>query len=217
MEEYKMVIISILSSAATLLFKAFLDFLQERAKDKRERKQLILQRKTDAAEKAMSWYQEAIDCFSFMQMACGELILGYGSQAYAKYQYAVQKMQKLSAETPKNLNPLYLYFDASQVEQKYDATSSLNRMIFFQNEIAGIGLKIQELIEEGYSVDSEEIEELMNQEKPFLEKLSRELDIQIKSMADIQKTLRKDYAIYSIKADKVSLFKRTKRIFRKND
>ena len=217
MEEYKMVIISILSSAATLLFKAFLDFLQEGAKDKRERKQLILQRKTDAAEKAMSWHQEAIDCFSFMQMACGELILGYGPQAYAKYQYAVQKMQKLSAEAPKNLNPLYLYFDASQVEQKYDATSSLNRMIFFQNEIAGIGLKIQELIEEGYSVDSEEIEELMNQEKPFLEKLSRELDIQIKSMADIQKTLRKDYAIYSIKADKVSLFKRTKRIFRKND
>ena len=213
MEEYKMVIISLLTSAITLFLKAWLDYLLEGTKDKEERKKLILQRKTDAAEKAMSWFQEAIDSYLFLQMACDELLSGYNLQAYAKYSYAAQKMQKLSDGTSNDLHPLYLYMDVSQIEQKHDATSSLYRINFFMNEIANLGLKRQELLENGCSLESEEIKGLIVQAKPILENLSKELDIQISSMADIQKTLRKDYEIYSIKVGKTSCF--IKRIFGK--
>ena len=211
-----MIIIGVLSSIITLLLKALLDYLQEGAKDKRERMKFIFQRKTDVAEKAMSWYQEAIDCFSLMQMSCDDYILGYVFQAHKKFLIATQKMQKLFEDASKSLNPLYTYMDVSQIEQNHNAHSSLYHMNCILNELVIVDQKAQRLLEEGASIDSKEMNELLKQNKPLLENLSKELYIQISSMADIQKTLRKEFDFYSI-INKGSFLDRIKSQFKNKE
>ena len=188
-----MLIVGIISSVITLLLKALLDYLQEGAKDKRERKKLLFQRKTDAAEKAMSWYQEVFDCFVFMQAACDELKDGYTPQAYSKYMMSSQKANKLHDKTAINLNPLYLYFDFSKIENSHGVSDSFFRIYRIQKEIIELDIKVKKLINSGSTMDSKDVSILMNQGRPYFTKLSEELIIQIDSITEIQKSLRKDY------------------------
>ena len=61
-----MIIAGAIGSAITLLLTALLDYLKERYRAKIEIQKLVFQRRTDAVEKAISWYQEAIDCYRMM-------------------------------------------------------------------------------------------------------------------------------------------------------
>lgn len=204
MEELKMIVIGLLSSAITLLLKAFLDYLSENRKDKSELKKLMFQRKTDTVEKAMSWYQEAIDCFSSMQMACEVLKEDFNIFDYSLYILASQKAKKLTEETAEKLNPLYLYFDVSQIEQQYDTTHSLYYIIYAQKEIYKLDQKANELSEKGFAPDSIEIKNVMNQGKVLFDGLYKALDVHIESMANIQRRLRLEYKGYSFKEEKKS-------------
>lgn len=58
-----MIIAGAIGSAITLLLTALLDYLKERYRAKIEIPKLVFQRRTDAVERAISWYQEAIDCY----------------------------------------------------------------------------------------------------------------------------------------------------------
>ena len=58
MGEYKMIVVAILGSTITLLITAVIDYFKEKHLSKLEKQKLVFQRKTDAAEKAMSWYQK---------------------------------------------------------------------------------------------------------------------------------------------------------------
>ena len=202
MEEIKMIVISLLSSVITLLLKAFIDYLSESRKDKNELKKLMFQRKTDAVENAMSWYQEAIDCFSSMQMACEILKNDFNSFQYSLYILAAQKAKALSEETAKRLNPLYLYFDVSQIEQQYDTTNSLYYINYVQKEIYYLDQRAKELSDKGFALDSIEIKNVMNQGKVLFDGLYKALDAHIESMANIQKRLRLEYNGYSFKEEK---------------
>lgn len=204
MEEFKMIVISLLSSAITLLLKAFIDYMLENRKDKSELKKLMFQRKTDAVENAMSWYQEAIDCFSTMQMACEVLKEDFNTIDYSRYVLASQKAKALSEETAKRLNPLYLYYDVTQIEQKYDTTNSLYYIFNAVKEISKLDQKAKELSEEGLAPDSIEIKNVMNQGKSFFDGLYKALGIHIESMANLQKRLRLEYIGYSFKEEKKS-------------
>lgn len=61
MENYNMVIAGVIGSAITLLLTAIFDYLKERYQAKIEIQKIIFQRKTDAAENAISWLQESMD------------------------------------------------------------------------------------------------------------------------------------------------------------
>ena len=204
MEEFNVIIVSLLSSFFTLVLKAFLDYLLEGRKNRSELRKLMFERKTNAVENAMSWYQEAIDCFSLMQLACKELMKDFNVMDYSRYLLATQKAQKLSEGTARNLNPLYLYYDVSQIEQKHEAIYSLLYMSSIQKEIYKLDQKAKELSEKEYTSDSIEIKEMMNQGKVLFEGLHEALDAQIKSMIDIQKRLRQEYKSFSFKEDKIT-------------
>ncbi len=75
---------SLLGSIITIIIKSVIDLCSERTKYKRELRKLIFERKTDAVEKAMSWYQEAIDAYSMMQMAFNEIVNGSTQFALSK-------------------------------------------------------------------------------------------------------------------------------------
>lgn len=202
MEEVKMIVISLLSSAITLLLKAFLDNKSEKRKNRMELQKQVFQRKTDAVENAMSWYQEAIDCFSTMQMACKGLKEDFNTFDYSLYILTAQKVKQLSEETAEKLNPLYLYYNVSRIEQQFDTTHSLYYIIYALKEISNLDQKARELSEKGFAPDSIEIKNVMNQGKVLFDGLYKALDVHIESMANIQKRLRLEYQSYSFEEEK---------------
>ena len=162
----------------------------------------VFQRKTDAVENAMSWYQEAIDCFSTMQMACKGLKEDFNTFDYSLYILTAQKVKQLSEETAEKLNPLYLYYNVSRIEQQFDTTHSLYYIIYALKEISNLDQKARELSEKGFAPDSIEIKNVMNQGKVLFDGLYKALDVHIESMANIQKRLRLEYQSYSFEEEK---------------
>lgn len=78
---------------------------------KRELRKQVFQRKTDAVERAMSWYQEAFDMYSLYQIAISEYDGSLNPVTLTKLQYVSVQMIKLLQETSVKLNPIYLYYD----------------------------------------------------------------------------------------------------------
>ena len=202
-----MVLVGLFSSAFTLILKAFIDILTEGEKNKRELYKLMFQRKTDAVENAMSWYQESFDCLSAMRLACIELRNNLNTVDYSRFLISSQKAMKVSEEAPTRLNPLYLYYSPSEIEQNYETTTSLYYISSAQKEIYDIGQKILGLSENGILPESKEIKELMHQAQPIFDGLIRAIDVQIKTIVEIQKRLRVEYQDYSFKHNKSFLEK----------
>ena len=78
-----------------LLLAVLMDYLKERFRSKMEMKRMVFQRQTDAAERAMSWYQEGIDSLRMLKMACDEVELDYNSATWMKFVTSSNKMNKL--------------------------------------------------------------------------------------------------------------------------
>ena len=114
---------------------------------------------------------------------------------------------KVSEEAPTRLNPLYLYYSPSEIEQNYETTTSLYYISSAQKEIYDIGQKILGLSENGILPESKEIKELMHQAQPIFDGLIRAIDVQIKTIVEIQKRLRVEYQDYSFKHNKSFLEK----------
>ena len=93
---------------------------------------MIFQRQTDAAEKAISWLQESLDCFRMLQFACAEINENLNPVALVKLFNASKQADKLSSETNSRLNQIYLYYDFSEIEKKYNiyqASLDINHII----------------------------------------------------------------------------------------
>ena len=73
---------------------------------KRELRKQVFQRKTDAVERAMSWYQEAFDMYSLYQIAISEYDGSLNPVTLTKLQYVSVQMIKLLQETSVKLNPI---------------------------------------------------------------------------------------------------------------
>ena len=95
MNEYNLVISGVIGSVITLLITAIIDFRKEKYRSKMEMKRMVFQRQTDAAERAMAWYQEGIDSLRMLKMACDEVELDYNSATWMKFVTSSNKMNKL--------------------------------------------------------------------------------------------------------------------------
>ena len=93
-----MIIAGVIGSVITLLITAIIDYYKERYKSSIEMRKMVFQRQTDAAEKAMSWFQESIDCFRMLQMACNEITEKYNPITVGKIMGAVKQADKLYKE-----------------------------------------------------------------------------------------------------------------------
>ena len=196
MEEYKIIIAGLVGSIITLILKWITELITESKRNKRELRKMVFQRKTDTVEKAMGWYQEAIDCWSMMQLACDEINEKYNSAVWAKFISSATKANKLYSESSSRLNPLYLYYTFTDIEQKYNASKS-------QQYINDILTKIGKYDEEARNVrlagatdESTEIKELQNQAIILFKELSKAIDNQIYVIVDIQNRLRDEYRSY---------------------
>lgn len=196
MNDYNLVISGVIGSVITLLLTAIIDYLKERFRSKMEMKRMVFHRQTDAAERAMSWYQEGIDSLTMLKMACDEVELDYNSATWMKFVTSSNKMNKLYNSKDTELNPIYLYFDFSMIEEKNNSLKSMMYINYALTEIGKFEQQILNLKREGVSDDSNEIVEIYKKAIFLLKEMSKAIDDQINSMVESQFKLRKYYKEY---------------------
>ncbi len=178
------------SSLITLICTKIIDICQEEKKFKRELFKLIFERKTSVVENAMSWYQEALDNYRMLQMSCTAYQEDRESYVLNRLFIAAQQSDKLFKEAPSRLNPIYLYYDFSKVEQKYKSAESMEHINENMNKIATLLAKIQTA-----EFDSATLKDLKRELKELLLSLSDGFNSQINVILEIQNILRNDYKI----------------------
>ena len=197
MENYNMIIAGVIGSAITLLLTALLDYLKERHHSKIEIRKLVFQRKVDAAEKAVSWLQEGIDCLRMMQSACNDIEEEYNPVVCERLFKSATQANVLFDNAGKLLNRIYLYYDFIAIENKYNTIQSMNYINFALTEIGEINQQALGLRNNGLSDNSEEIKLLRTKAISLFRNLSKSLNANIDSMAEMLSKLRTEFNQYS--------------------
>ncbi|WP_290145646.1 hypothetical protein [Bacteroides acidifaciens] len=198
LEEYKMIIAGVVGSVVTLLITAVIDFCKQRYVSRLEMKKLVFQRRTDAAEKAMSWFQDGADCYKMMQMACDEINEKYNPVTWEKLIRSTSLANKLFGETAFRLNPLYLYDDFSEIEKRYNALQVNQDMNDAITKIGRLGLRASELRDRGVAEEAEELKEIQDKIVGLYREFANILDVQVSMIAEMQMKLKKQYSKYKI-------------------
>lgn len=175
-------------SIITLIIKAIIDAILAGRVHKRELSKEIFKRKTDAAEKAMSWYQESIDNYTLTQQACDAFGGNVDEFTVGKLTILLNRLSSLFNDSPTRLNTIYLYYDFSNIENKYKAYDSFQRINEILNNVAKYD-KESYLVEKG----SDEWNTLYKDTVAQLHQLSQEIEIQRTVIIEIQKILRNEY------------------------
>ena len=193
MENYNLMIAGVIGSTITLFLTAIIDFIKEKYRTKIEMQKLVFHRKTDAIERAISWYQEAIDCYRMMQTACDALEEEYNPTTYSRLVASFAQAGRLYENTSKVLNPIYLYYNFSDIESKYDIQYSWEYINFTIKELGKLDQQILKLYNQGLTDDSNEIKTLRNKALDILKKFARAIDVQITIITEIMSKLREEY------------------------
>lgn len=193
MENYNLIIAGVIGSTITLFLTAIIDFIKEKYRAKIEMQKLVFQRKTDAVERAISWYQEAIDCYRMMQTACDALEEEYNPTTYNRLVASFAQASRLYKNTSKVLNPIYLYYNFSDIENKYDIQHSLEYINFAVKELGRIDQSILELYNQGLTDENDQIKTLRTKHLDILKKFARAIDVQITIITEIMSKLREEY------------------------
>lgn len=193
MENYNLIIAGVIGSTITLFLTAILDFIKEKYRTKIEMQKLVFQRKTDAVERAISWYQEAIDCYRMMQTACDTLEEEYNPTTYSRLVASLTQAGRLYENTSKVLNPIYLYYNFSDIESKYDIQYSWEYINFTIKELGKLDQQVLKLYNQGLTDDSNEIKTLRTKALDILKKFARAIDVQITIITEIMSKLREEY------------------------
>lgn len=196
MEEFKIIIAGLIGSIITIIIKAIIDTRIDSVQYKRELKKLVFQRKTDAVERAMSWFQEAIDCYSMMQMGYNELGAKYNPVVLSKIELSLIKALELYNESPIRLNQIYLYYDFSDIEYLFGTRDSME---FINSTIASIGVLDQDarvLRLASKDDESPEIQQLQARAIELFKGLPEAINTQMAHIAEIQNIIRREYKSY---------------------
>ena len=193
MENYNLIIAGVIGSTITLFLTAIIDFIKEKYRTKIEMQKLVFQRKTDAVESAISWYQEAIDCYRMMQTACDALENEYNPTTYNRLVASFAQASRLYENTSKVLNPIYLYYNFSDIENKYDIQHSLEYINFAVKELGRIDQSILELYNQGLIDENDQIKALRTKALDILKKFAVAINVQITIITEIMSKLREEY------------------------
>ena len=193
MENYNLIIAGVIGSTITLFLTAIIDFIKEKYRTKIEMQKLVFQRKTDAVERAISWYQEAIDCYRMMQTACDALEEEYNPTTYNRLVASFAQASRLYENTSKVLNPIYLYYNFSDIENKYDIQHSLEYINFAVKELGRIDQSILELYNQGLIDENDQIKALRTKARDILKRFAVAINVQITIITEIMSKLREEY------------------------
>lgn len=185
----------LIGSVVTLIIKAIMDACSSRIAYKRDLRKQVFQRKTNAVEQAMSWYQEVVDMYSLYQLAIQEYDGSANPVTVEKIQYASVQLNRLLQETSTKLNAIYLYYDFTDINEKYHVMDSA-RVI---NEAFVLVGQIQQHLPSIPATNEQELEirkQWFNQLKQTLDITASAMDNQKFAIVEIQQHLRNDYQKY---------------------
>ncbi len=153
---------------------------------------IIFKRKTDVVEKAIAWYQEALDTYNMMQITIKGIDTS-NQTTWLALQKLIMKCNNLFEESVSRLNPLYLYYDFQEIERKFHATESLSDINDKLVKIQEIGEKISKLDSKNNQI---EYEMLQKEEALAFNDYSKLIENQKNIIISIQKQLREEYKKY---------------------
>lgn len=153
---------------------------------------IIFKRKTDVVEKAIAWYQEALDTYNMMQITIKGINTS-NQTTWLALQKLIMKCNNLFEESVSRLDPLYLYYDFQEIERKFHATESLSDINDKLVEIQEIGEKISKLDSKNNQI---EYEMLQKEEALAFNDYSKLIENQKNIIISIQKQLREEYKKY---------------------
>ena len=153
---------------------------------------IIFKRKTDVVEKAIAWYQEALDTYNMMQITIKGIDTS-NQTTWLALQKLIMKCNNLFEESVSRLDPLYLYYDFQEIERKFHATESLSDINDKLVEIQEIGEKISKLDSKNNQI---EYEMLQKEEALAFNDYSKLIENQKNIIISIQKHLREEYKKY---------------------
>lgn len=153
---------------------------------------IIFKRKTDVVEKAIAWYQEALDTYNMMQITIKGIDTS-NQTTWLALQKLIMKCNNLFEESVSRLNPLYLYYDFQEIERKFHATESLSDINDKLVKIQEIGEKISKLDPKNNQI---EYEMLQKEEALAFNDYSKLIENQKNIIISIQKQLREEYKKY---------------------
>lgn len=182
----------LIGSIIALAIKYLLERWNASTAYKRELRKQVFQRKTDTVERAMSWYQEAFDMYSLYQTAISEYDGTPNPAVMAKLQYVSIQTTKLMQETSVKLNPIYLYYDFSDINRKYQVLESTQIM---NKAFALIG-QMQQHMPSGPVIDTEEQkarEQWFSGLKQTLDIAASAMENQKGAIVETQQRLRDEY------------------------
>lgn len=126
----------LVGSIITIIVQTLLNNWMEKIKNEREIKKLVFQRKTEIVEKAILCYQNTIDAYLTLRAGLKGSKKGIVNPVAAgNIQVAIDRLNKLSAE---NENRIYLYYDFSDIVNKYhgrESMDTINKLILLVGEI----------------------------------------------------------------------------------
>lgn len=187
---------TLLGSVVTIIVQSIINYFSEKKKYERELKKMVFTKKIEAIEKAMSWYQEALDCYAMLRSSCNELKAQYSDFSYNKLCYAGSICQKLFSESSNRLNPVYLYYSFEKINIKYDSAGSIDYINFALAEISRLNQTALLLRNQGCKDDCSEIIDMKNKALDLLAKMVFSIDTQISIILEIQTVLRADLSQY---------------------
>ena len=196
MENYCLIIAGTIGSVITLFLTAIFDYLKEVYRDKLDDRKIVFHRKIEVAENAVSWFQESLDCYRMMQIACDEMDEEYNPVVWDKFMKSSIQAYKLYLDTPKSLNRLYLYFDTLDIEKKHNLIYSTEQINYAVTELGKLDQKAVELHNQGLSEESEEVKKLKKDAVDLFKHLSKSLDSQIAALSEMVCKLRLEYRKY---------------------
>ena len=176
MENYSLIVAGTIGSVITLFLTAVFDYLKEGYRAKINDRKIVFQRRIEMAENAVSWFQESIDCYRMMQIACNEMSEEHNPVVWDKFIKSSMQAYNLYLDTPKNLNRLYLYFDTLDIERKHNlvySTEQINRTV---TELGKLDQEAVRLQNQGLTEDGKEINQLKHDVICLLKQLSKSLD-----------------------------------------
>lgn len=181
-------------SLSAIIIQAVISAFMERTKYKRNLKSKVFERKTEVVEKAMSWLQESCDTYRMLQMS----LRAYDEKRNPYHCNGIlssaSKSGKLFRESEFRLNSLYLYYDFSDIEEKYHGRESMiaiHKLISMASEITQIETNIQDrelMLRFAKTLNNERID--------TFHLFADALDSQISICIEIMQRLRDEYKGY---------------------
>lgn len=194
MKEILIITSGLVGSILTVVVQAIINAYINGVKHKREMQILVFQRKTEIVEKAISWYQEAIDNYLMLQLALRSYDKECNFMVMERIHTLSLKSMSLYNESGSRLNSIFLYYDFNDIYDKYKGIESLELI----NRCIGLIATIDYTVFSSKPLEYTALvcEGLNKLKIDSLNMLADLLNNQIGILIEIQKRLREEYNNY---------------------